>query len=149
LNSDKRGAGVEKDARAVLVKLAAAGPGADPESFSDPSMLPKEFSLSYSSDIERLFGASFANEILEVEPGSWAGPVMSSYGLHLIFVRERVEGRDPELDEVRDNVEREWTAKRRREFKEETYKKLRERYTIVIEEQESQADDNKISTRSK
>lgn len=149
LNSDKRGAGVEEDGREMLTKLSAAGPGADPESFSDPNMLPKEFSLSYASDVERLFGASFANGILEVEPGKWAGPVMSSYGLHLVFVRDRIEGRDPELAEVREEVEREWTAKRRREFKEETYKKLRERYTIVIEEQEPKIDDNKISTRSK
>ena len=74
---------------------------------------------------------------------------MSSYGLHLVFVRERIEGREPELAEVREEVEREWTAKRRREFKEETYKKLRERYTIVIEEQEPPTDNNKISTRSK
>ena len=149
LNSDKRGAGVENDARNMLPILSAVGPGADPESFSDPNMLPKEFSLSYARDIERLFGASFANGILEVEPGNWVGPVMSSYGLHLVFVRQRIEGRDPELAEVREAVEREWTAKRRREFKEETYQKLRERYTVVIEEQESPADDTKISTRSK
>ena len=149
LNSDTRGAGVEDDARNMLAKLAAVGPGADPESFGDPNMLPKEFSLTYARDIERLFGASFANGILEVEPGNWAGPVMSSYGLHLVFVRQRIEGRDPELAEVREEVEREWTAKRRREFKEETYEKLRERYRVVIEEQEPPSDNTKISTRSK
>ena len=36
-----------------------------------------------------------------------------------------------------------------REFKEETYQKLRERYTIVIEEPLLQGNDNKISTRNK
>ena len=148
LNSDKRGAGVGNDARAMLAKLTAEGPGADPESFSDPNMLPKEFSLSYASDIERLFGPSFANGILEVDPGTWGGPVMSSYGLHLVFVMKRIEGRDPELAEVREEVEREWTAKHRREFKEQTYKKLRERYTVVIEEQVSSAGDNKVSTKA-
>ena len=149
LNSDKRGAGVNEAAQAMLAELAAAGPGADPESFGDPNMLPAEFPLYYVSDVEKIFGAAFAKGILEVEPGNWAGPVMSSYGLHLVFVRERIEGRDPELAEVREEVEREWTAKRRREFKEETYKKLRERYTIVIEEQEPPTDNNKISTRRK
>jgi len=149
LNSDKRGAGVDEAARAMLAELAAAGPGADLESFGDPNMLPAEFPLYYVSDVEKIFGASFAKGILEVEPGNWAGPVMSSYGLHLVFVRERIEGRDPELAEVRVEVEREWAAKRRREFKEETYKKLRERYTIVIEEQEPPTDNNKISTRRK
>jgi hypothetical protein len=149
LNSDKRGAGVDEAAKKMLAELAAAGPNVDPESYSDPNMLPKGFSLSYVSDIEKLFGPSFANGILDVEPGNWAGPVMSSYGLHLVFVRERIEGRDPQLAEVRETVEREWTAKQRREFKEETYKKLRERYAIIIEEPLLQANDNKISTGSK
>jgi len=149
LNSEKRGVNVMEEAQKRLADIAAAGPGADPESFSDPNMLPKGFSLSYVSDIEKLFGPSFANGILDVEPGNWAGPVMSSYGLHLVFVRERIEGRDPQLAEVRETVEREWTAKQRREFKEETYKKLRERYAIIIEEPLLQANDNKISTGSK
>lgn len=149
LNSDKRGAGVDEAARKMLAELTAAGPGADPVSFSDPNMLPKEFRLYYASDIEKLFGKSFTRDLLQVEPGKWNGPVWSSYGLHLVFVRDRIEGRDPELAEVREEVEREWAAKRRREFKEQTYKKLRERYTVIIEEPLSSADDNKISTRSK
>ena len=149
LNSDKRGAEVGEAAGKMLAELAKAGPGADPEIYSDPNMLPNNFPLNYISDFEKLFGGSFATDLLQIEPGKWAGPVRSSYGLHLVFVWERIAGRDPELAEVRDEVEREWTAQRRREFKEETYKKLRERYTIVIEEQKSQTDDNKISTRSK
>ena len=149
LNSDKRGAGVDEAARKMLAELTAAGPGADPVSFSDPNMLPKEFRLYYASDIEKLFGKSFIKDLLQVEPGKWNGPVWSSYGLHLVFVRNRIEGRDPELAEVRVEVEREWTAKRRREFKEQTYKKLRERYTVIIEEPLSSADDSKILTRSK
>jgi parvulin-like peptidyl-prolyl isomerase len=148
LNSEKRGVNVMEEAQKMLADLAAAGPGADPESFSDPNMLPKEFPLYYASDIEKLFGGSFVNDLLQVEPGEWTGPVISSYGLHLVFVRESIPGRDPELSEVREEVEREWTAKRRREFKDETYKKLRQRYTVVIEEPVPSAGDDKISTRS-
>ena len=134
LNSDKRGARVEDDAREILARLSAAGIDADPESYSDPSMLPKELPLYYIKDIGRLFGVDFSRQILEVKPGAWTGPVWSSYGLHLVYVRERIEGRDPKLDEVRKEVEREWSALRRKEFKQATYKKLRERYTVIIEE---------------
>ena len=134
LNSDKRGARVEDDAREILARLSAAGIDADPESYGDPSMLPKELPLYYIKDIGRLFGVDFSRQILEVKPGAWAGPVWSSYGLHLVYVRERIEGRDPKLDEVRKEVEREWSALRRKEFKQATYKKLRERYTVTIEE---------------
>jgi len=147
LNSDKRSAGVEDEARKILAKLSAAGSDVDPESFGDPSMLPRELPLYYINDIERLFGAAFSRELLQVEPGRWRGPVWSSYGLHLVFVRERIEGRDPELHEVREEVEREWSAQRRREFKEETYKKLRERYTVTIEETPAAMND-KVSTKA-
>ena len=149
LNSDKRGARVEDDARQILTKLSAAGRDADPGSYGDSNMLPKELPLYYINDIGRLFGVDFSRQILEVKPGGWAGPVWSSYGLHLVYVRERIEGRDPELDEVRKEVEREWSAKRRKEFKEATYNKLRERYTIVIEEPVSSANDSKTSTKAK
>lgn len=143
LNSDKRGTDVEKDARDLLAKLIEAGPGADPKSVGDPTMLPMELVLNSADNITRLFGKSFSENLLQVEPGDWAGPVRSSYGFHLVFVRERIAGRDPALSEIREVVEREWTAKRRKEFKEETYKKLRERYTIVIEAQKpSERDEN-------
>jgi len=149
LNSDKRGTGVGEAARKMLAELVKAGPGADPEIYSDPNMLPNDFSLSYISDFEKLFGGSFARDLLQVEPGKWDGPVWSSYGLHLVFVWDRIEGRDPELGEVREEVEREWTAQRRREFKDETYKKLRQRYTVVVEERTPSPGDNKISAKGK
>ena len=120
-----------------------------PEIYSDPNMLPNDFSLSYISDFEKLFGGSFARDLLQVEPGKWVGPIWSSYGLHLVFVWDRIEGRDPELGEVREEVEREWTAQRRREFKDETYKKLRQRYMVVIEERTPSPGDNKISAKGK
>jgi len=147
LNSDKRGAAVEADARKILAELAAAGPGADPGTYGDPNMLPEEFPLYYAGDVARLFGESFASELLQVQVGQWTGPVASSYGLHLVFVRERIAGRDPELSEVREAVEREWTAKRRRELKDETYKKLRERYTVIIEDTGPGEDNSKAATK--
>jgi len=148
LNADKRGAGVENDAGLMLAELSALGQEAEPESFSDSNMLPEELPLYYITDIGRLFGVDFSRQILEVEPGKWTGPVWSSYGLHLVYVRERIEGRDPDLEEVRKEVEREWSAKRRRDFKDETYRKLRERYTVTIEETSAAAND-KVSAQIK
>jgi hypothetical protein len=148
LNSDKRGSGVENDAREILAKLSDQGPEADPESYSDPNMLPKELPLYYIQDIGRLFGVEFSRQILEVKPGAWNGPVWSSYGLHLVYVRERIDGRDPELEEVRKEVEREWSAKRRREFKEQTYRKLHEKYKVTVEEMTA-AGNQKISIEAK
>ena len=147
LNSDKRGAGVEDSARQILAKLSAAGRDVDLESLSDPTMLPKALPLYYVNDIGRLFGEDFSRQIVEIEPGAWTGPIRSGYGLHLVYVHERIAGRDPDLNEIRQQVEREWSARQRKKFKEETYRKLRERYTVIIEEAPA-ATANKISDRS-
>jgi hypothetical protein len=38
--------------------------------------------------------------------GQWQGPVESAYGVHLVFISERTEGRVPALAEVRDAASR-------------------------------------------
>ena len=50
-----------------------------------------------------------------------AGAVESGYGVHLVFVSERTEGRVPALAEVRDAVRREWANARRLEANEKFY----------------------------
>jgi len=50
-----------------------------------------------------------------------------------VFVRAMVEGRMPELTEVREAVEREWAAARRRESNEAFYQGLRDKYTVRVE----------------
>ena len=134
LSPDRRGVEVENDALAVLADLGSAGEGADPVSYGDQNMLPGQLPLSYLDYIDRIFGKDFTRQLIEISPGRWSGPVWSSYGLHLVFVRKRIEGRDPELAEVRKEVERDWTAKRRKDIKEEMYQKLREKYLVSIEE---------------
>jgi hypothetical protein len=133
LNSDRRGAQVEKDARELLSELSTVGANADAQFYGDSIMLPKAFSREYAGNIERVFGKPFSQDLLHVEPGAWSGPIRSSYGLHLVYVHEYIAARDPELAEVRQEVEREWIAKRRKEVKEEIYRTLRKQYTVTIE----------------
>ena len=57
----------------------------------------------------------------------------SAYGMHLVIVDERSEGRLPELDEVRAQVLREWENVRRLEAIDAFYSTLIEKYEIRIE----------------
>jgi hypothetical protein len=143
LNSDRRGTQVEKDARELLSELSTVGASAGAQFYGDSIMLPKEFIREYAGNIERILGKSFSQDLLQIEPGVWTGPVRSSYGLHLVYVDEHIAARDPELAEVRQEVEREWIAKRRKNVKEEIYKTLRKQYKIVIEHQEPSEDGKK------
>ncbi len=131
LSPERRGDAAEADARTLLARLGDAGAEASVK--GDALMVPDALSDAPRGEVARLFGEDFATRLVEIEPGSWTGPVQSGYGWHLVFVRERTPGRIPELAEVRDAVEREWVAARRKEVVEATYQKLRERYTVVIE----------------
>ena len=84
-------------------------------------------------EIAGRFGDEFADDLVDVEPGEWRGPIESAYGLHLVRVDERAEGRLPGLDEIRQDVLREWQHARRTEAVDGFYRELRERYEVVVE----------------
>lgn len=130
LNAKKRGAGAESDARQVLAQLTK---GADPDSLGDPTLLEPEIPLSPLWDIRKQFGDEFGRNLLALKPGGWAGPVRSGFGLHLVFVRERLDRRLPDLNEVRDTVTRDWTAEKQKELKDAAYARIRERYSVTVE----------------
>ena len=133
VSRQKRGAAAEADARAILARLSAAGADAPIDGVGDTIMLPQEVELVPRREIARAFGPGFAENIEALTPGKWAGPLESGFGLHLVLVRERVEGALPELGKVRPAVEREFMADRRKRQLAATYERLLDKYTVVIE----------------
>ena len=132
VSPDRRGDATERDAKMLLAKLSAGGEDV-PTNVGDSSLLPRDVERSPRSSIARQFGEEFADELLEIEPGRWAGPVRSGYGLHLVWVHARDKGRMPALDEVRPQVERDLTQARRRERIDKTYEEMLSRYTVIVE----------------
>jgi hypothetical protein len=140
VNADKRGKNAGADARQILARL---NEGIDPDTVGDPFLLGPEVRLSPLWEISKQFGEPFGRKLLELKPGTWTGPVQSGFGLHLVFVRERMGGRLPELKDVREMVKRDWTFERQREMKDAAYTKLRERYVVVVEKKNA---DNKTAS---
>jgi hypothetical protein len=133
VNATRRGAGATQEAQRLLALLDGAGKQVDASELGDTTMLPLELPLSSGDEIGRVFGEGFAKAVAGLEPGRWSGPVKSTYGLHLVYVSARVEGRPRPLAEVRDAVQREWLAARRQEVAEASYRALRAKYSIVVE----------------
>jgi hypothetical protein len=134
LNLEKRQGRAADDARMLLARLQTHDPGVELARFGDRIMLPERLELSPRSDVARQFGDGFARVILQLPVGRWAGPVESGYGLHLVFVIERLDGATPALAEVRAAVERDWFAARRKALNDAMYRKLRSRYTVTVEQ---------------
>jgi len=130
LNPDKR-PDLAADATKVLARL---NNGASPETEGDRTLVEQEYSLASQYEITRVFGDSFAQQLVVLEPGGWAGPFYSGYGGHLVRVTAKKAGRFPELAEIRREVERDYMVERRQELRDITYRKLREGYEIIIEE---------------
>jgi len=131
LNADRRAEALQQDSERILARLAKGR--ADAAAVGDPFPLPREFENAGLTELVKNFGADFAEAVDDLPVGTWTGPVRSGYGFHLVLVRERSEGRLPELDEVRDIVLREWTAARRREQNANFIQRLREQYTITLD----------------
>ena len=96
-------------------------------------MLQSDFPSRTQQEVRELFGVDFARALFELEPADWRGPITSSYGLHLVRVHQRSEGRKPELSEVRDRVRNDLLDQRRREADKALVDSLKERYEIVVE----------------
>ncbi len=135
LNPDAREGQARADAKQLLAELhASTARSVDPSSFGDPFLLPHRFEKTPLDEVAIRFGSAFAKRLGEIEPKRWTGPIESGFGLHLVIVHERVPGRIPVLDEVRDAIVRDLDLQRRKDAVELLYGRLRERYEIVIEQ---------------
>jgi hypothetical protein len=131
LSTDKRGASADADAVALREALRGASPP-NPAAVGDTTLLPPALSDVSADVIARDFGEAFAAALQGLPVGTWEGPVRSPYGLHLVRVSQRQDGRQPKLSEIRDQVLREWTEARRAELERQRMDELLKRYSITI-----------------
>ena len=128
--SMNRGGTAEADARQILARLVSTAPGA--ADGGDALLLGEAFSQTPLDRIAALFGEDFARAIAQAAPGSWVGPLRSSYGLHLVQVTEVEPATLPLFEDVRPAVEREWFAESRAAAQAAQYQALRARYRVIV-----------------
>jgi PPIC-type PPIASE domain len=136
----KHGDATESDALQVLATIENGAQSADTEEFGDPTLLPFSMPPTRVDQIALSFGTQFTDALVAAETGRWIGPVESTFGLHLIYIDESLPARNPALAEIREEVERDWEADRRRQIAEERYRALRQNYEVKIELPEALSD---------
>jgi len=107
--------------------------GADGSVLGDSTLLPTAVTSSSSVELTRIFGTELIGALAEISVGDWQGPIRSGFGLHFVKIDGSIPARDPQLEEVRAAVERDFLSEKSREINEAFYLALRERYTIRIE----------------
>ena len=134
-NTDKRGVdGTEQAVKAFLASPeAVGGEPRDVQQLGDATMLPSRCAECDAREIQGRFGVAFAEEVENLAPGSWHGPVVSGYGLHAVYVQDRANARLPAFDEIRQQVQADWISEQQRENTRKTYQELRLQYTVLLE----------------
>ena len=130
LNPANHAQDLEKDVMELLASLRSND--TDAIDAGESMMLEHEFQNASERDIERALGRQFLQQLRNSQTGSWQGPIRSGFGLHLVFISQRIDGQIPRLAEVRDEVLRDWSARKRKQTNEAIYQAFRKRYKVII-----------------
>ena len=118
----------------IRLSLSAlqSDPLASPSTLGEHTLLPAQLGLSPPDAIDGVFGKGVFERLMELQPGVWAGPVVSAYGVHLVRIVGSLPAWTPPLEEIRDAVLRDWKAAKARKIRELHYARLRERFVVEI-----------------
>ena len=130
---DERGNAAD-DAREALDTIRARGAApSDLRGYGDRLMLQRAYRHVSQLEIAGLFGSEFARTVIELEPGTWGGPIESGYGVHLVRLDEAVLSPPPTFDAVRARIREAWTAEAIEDLSERYIRELMARYEIIVE----------------
>ena len=134
-NVDERGAAVEQDALLALDEIKRQNPAitSAPER-GDRFILGYDYEALSPDGVAREFGGLFAEALFELESG-WQGPIRSGFGIHLVYVGERIEARLPEIIEIRGRLVNNYNRWRQERAKEQLFEILSEPYNVEIDEE--------------
>jgi parvulin-like peptidyl-prolyl isomerase len=78
--------------------------------------------------LERRFGPKFAAAFKTAPIGQWTGPLESPFGLHLVWLSQRIPAASPAFDSVRGRVVHDLLAEREAQQLERRIGQRRETY---------------------
>ncbi|PCH67418.1 MAG: hypothetical protein COC12_11455 [Rhodobacteraceae bacterium] len=116
-----------------LLAQLRAKPETDLYTIGPRSQLPVQLGLATSDAVSGVFGRGFFDKVSALEPMIWTGPVMSTYGVHVVRVLEVLPAQAPKLAEVRPLVLRDWRTAKRGEIQDRDYATRRARYVVKID----------------
>jgi len=115
------------DARAQLVA------GIDPTTLGDPFVRGRDFVLETEPELAAVFGPAFASAVMALPVGAWSAPIRSSYGIHLVRIKERRVAQSLGMAELRDRLRHDWQEERRAGANQEALARLRAQYEIEVQ----------------
>ena len=132
-NPDKR-KDVTEEAKNVLARLKSAqSPPEEAVSLGDTIMIDASFRKRSPDEVARTLGKAFANELFSAGEMGWQGPIVSTFGLHLIYIEERIASKMPEFENIREDVKNDFMYERKKQVIDNAYNAVKSRFTILVE----------------
>ena len=130
LSAEKRGAATTTEAIALLDELRATGASPDDVAGRGDGFVRGAEVDGTDADLTRIFGPGFGDAVDAAPLRTWTGPLRSTYGAHLVWVRARAPGRAPSLAAVRGRVLQLVLRERRERRAQDEMAALRARYAV-------------------
>jgi hypothetical protein len=111
-------------------------PMTDPQPLGERTLLPAQLGLSSKEAVVGVFGKGFFEQLVELPPGRWVGPVVSTYGVHVVRILDSLPSRTAPLEEVRKDVLRDWKLAKANEIHDRDYALRRARFVVEIRRRE-------------
>jgi hypothetical protein len=106
--------------------------GARPGIMTQPLPLPGRFDDASQTDLAEQLGDDFATALARLPVGTWMGPVVSGFGLHLVRIDQRVQPPPPRLADVRQRLENDWRSSAIRKAQDAHLQQLLDSYDVEI-----------------
>jgi peptidyl-prolyl cis-trans isomerase C len=131
----KHGSALDTDVQNALRRLRSEKTNSSLASqLGDPFMLQSEYPPQSREEVKALFGDQFAHMLFAQAPGQWAGPIKSSYGVHLVRIEQFKPAHVPESAEIRSQLVTAYKNDRLQTATEAYYAGLRKRYSVKIDD---------------
>ena len=128
----------DRAARARAQRILARLGGIDlshAPSLGDAFPGPADSARLSQTETEQLFGgADFAAQVFKATVGHWVGPIRSGFGWHMVYVSSALPSRLPDLNEIREQVVRDFKEDARLAQNARGYRSLRARYAVRAQE---------------
>lgn len=125
------------DAAVIKKQLQALNePPRNAWDYGDAFMLQSYYPERSKAELLKLFGSGFADSVFALSKQEWHGPVLSGYGVHLVYVHDHQEVEPPKFNEVEEQVRQDWENDKREQLNEQFIESIVARYDVIIEDEQ-------------
>ena len=75
-------------------------------------------------------GNKFTDELENLPLGQWAGPIVSGFGYHLVYIVQRVEPQAPKFDLIKNELLRDFEYDKQQQMDLMIFEELKKNYKI-------------------